>query len=190
MKPDLHALRLACEIGLWRHGWVWPCAPAVLLAALAIWAVVVQPEQDKVAEIERRLQALAVPVRVEQAPSTPATPQAQWQALLSSLRSNQDPESIVRRWSALAARHGVRWRQTEFQVSTDPRTGARRLKVVLPVSATYPRLRTFIEAVLRDATNVSVDQILLQRQSSSMEVVETRLTLSVWSAPVPREPTP
>lgn len=190
MKPDLRALRLACEIALWRHGWIWPGAAALQLAALAIWVAVVQQGHDEAAEIERRLQAVALPVPVEPAASTPADPQLGWQALQSSLRSNQDPESIVRRWSALAARHGVRWKQTEFQLSTDPRTGARRLKVVLPVSATYPRLRTFIEALLRDATNVSVDQILFQRQSSSMEVVETRLTLSVWSAPVSKGPAP
>ncbi|UXH76060.1 GspMb/PilO family protein [Roseateles amylovorans] len=174
-------LRLRLEIALWRHGWLALVGPLLCAAALLGWWLVVRPDGLALAQSTRQLQAPPAPVA---APAQRVRNDAlRWQALQETLRAAPAHDQLMRQWTDLAKAHQVRWRQTQFQTAFEPQTGTQRIKVVLPVTAAYPKLRAFTEALLRDSPNVSLDQMHFERRNTLLDQVETHISLSIWLPP-------
>jgi hypothetical protein len=181
------SFRLRLEVLVWRHGWGW-----LLLAVLAILfltaELLVLPKLTQQVESHRKqLQQLQLEQsnlsRTIDAPFKPTGDKK----ILDQLSSVSIPESevseVLRKIAAMAERNGVVLSQSDYQNSSKGHGGLNRLQVTLPLRASYPQLKQFIEQVLFEFPGVSLDDLVLKRESVSQNQVEIRIKLSLWIQP-------
>lgn len=189
MKPmglQLSRMRLRLEILLWRHGMIWPGALALGVAALVLVAVMLPGGAQQLAQARAELQA----VQSGQAVRTVSAAELAGQkdmALMSELDrvalSEQEVSEALRRLARIAQSKGLTLTETDFQATGEGLGGLRRLQLTLPLRAAYPQVRQFVEAVLLAFPGVSVDQMLLKRESVGQRQGEIRLRVSIWINP-------
>ncbi len=185
IAPGLWRTRV--DIGLWRHGWVWPVILATgLLLAAAHWLWIPQQQaalrtsQFEVNTAKQRLQivrnipVIATPTIVTVDPK---------ESLNGYTISEAELSNIVRQITEIAKTQGLVLTQSEFQTSNEGHGGLRQVQITLPVRANYAQVRSFAEAALRQLPMVSVDQIGIKRETIAQTSVEVRLKLSVWVDP-------
>lgn len=107
--------------------------------------------------------------------------------ILDQLSSVSIPEAefsdVLRKIATMAERNGVVLSQSDYQNSTKGHGGLNRLQVTLPLRASYPQLKQFIEQVLFEFPGVSLDDLVLKRESVAQNQVEIRIKLSLWIQP-------
>lgn len=192
-RPDMPELqrgarprfRARVEIALWRHGLVWPIALVALGAAIVLEAAQVRPLRS---ELARSVRAIAMaqkeaaaaklrPMATEQV-SDQALQLAHVEAVLRGAgRIDEQMRSIL----VAAAHNGIELPRAEYQSSVDAPTRVARVQAVFAVKAGYPRLRGFVEEVLRALPNASVDHISFKRDAVAQSEVEATVRLSLWS---------
>jgi hypothetical protein len=178
--------RLWVEILLWRHGAVWLGVLALLLAALVLWLAVLPNGAQQLAHARAELQI----IRSGQAMRTisPAERAGQQDvALVAELDrvalSEPEVSEVLRRLGRIAQSKGLTLSETDFQATGEGLGGLRRLQLTFPLRAAYPQVRQFVEAVLLEFPGVSVDQMLLKRDSVGQRQGEIRLRMSIWTNP-------
>lgn len=189
-----HTLRTGLEIGAWRYGWLWG-VNLVLGLAVLLSHFVGLPQQHRAIDLARQI---LLGVQAEQArnsqspvPVLPTDNDPHQLAALTRIRvAEADVGEVVQRISRIASTQGLRLAQSEFQTSSEGHDGLRQVQVTLPLRATYPQLRGWIEAVLRQIPGVSIDQITLKRETVAQGQAEIRIKLSIWVAPNPPAPLP
>lgn len=83
--------------------------------------------------------------------------------------------------SALAERHGLSIERSTYLLSEQE--GRRRLEVNLPLKASYGSLRGYLRDVLVLPSAPVLDELVLQRQKASDEIVEANIRLSYYFLP-------
>lgn len=185
-------LRTRLEIGAWRYGWLWGVNLALGLVVL-LCQFVGLPQRHRENDLARQtlLSLQAEQVSKVQSPVAvlPTDNDPQQLAALTRIRvAESDVGEVLQRISAIASTQGMRLAQSEFQTSSEGHGGLRQVQVTLPLRATYPQLRGWIEAVLRQIPGVSIDQITLKRETVAQGQAEIRIKLSIWVAPHPLVP--
>jgi Type II secretion system (T2SS), protein M subtype b len=174
--------RLGIEILLWRHGLIWAATIVATVASLAVlwWQLV--PSQTEFANAQSQLDQTARAVitvgnSVRRANKNAASAPLTLEAVLPPVAQT---DARVRRLYSLAARHSLTFPQSSFQTSDDPLIGISRVQMTIPVRATYPELRQFIEALLRELPYATVDQLVFKRHNIGENQVEAELHVSCW----------
>ena len=187
-------LRTGLEIAAWRHGWLWG-VNLVLGLAVLLSHFVGLPQQHRANDLARQtlLGVQAEQARKSQSPvpvlPTDNDPQ-QLAALTRISVAEADVGEVLQRISQIASKQGLRLAQSEFQTSREGHGGLRQVQVTLPLRASYPQLRGWIDAVLRQMPGVSIDQITLKRETVAQAQADIRIKLSIWVAPHPPVPLP
>lgn len=179
--------RVQIEVALWRYGWIWLLTGMAMLIALPAGAWWWQAQQRELKTARSTLEQ----TRVEQAKgrllSIPAQTSGGDDAILAQLGQSSyvDTElsSVLRSLAQIANAQGLTLAQSDFQTVSDSHGGLRQVQLTLPLNATYPQLRRFLEDVLRQLHGVSVDHLGLKRETVSQGQIEVRLKLSVWIDP-------
>jgi hypothetical protein len=174
--------RVCAEIALWRHGWAWPLAFTLLAGAIAIWLFWLEParrERDR-ARAELAQEHAVVAGAISPKAAAPDARQ-KLEALQDMLRRSPDSAQLVRKMAVLAQAELIALAQSDYQQQAIT-TGVSRVQVTQPVRASYPQLRRYIESVLRDVPNASLDQVVAHRENVGLGQVEARLKWSLWIA--------
>ncbi len=183
----MHWLRLRADILVWRQGWLW-CAGLLLLVLAAIaWQWVLRPQHQVLLQVQQD----ALGLRAQRRTATPSavlptlpTPADQAEEALERLRATLGSRSGIglqlRRLYAMAAKENLVLAHSEYQRIPVLAEGIERMQVDLPFKASYPQLRRFMEAVLIEMPNVSIDQLSFKRVQVSQTQVDVRLRLSLW----------
>jgi hypothetical protein len=174
--------RVCAEIALWRHGWAWPLAFTLLAGAIAIWLFWLEParrERDR-ARAELAQEHAVVAGAISPKAAAPDARQ-KLEALQDMLRRSPDSAQLVRKMAVLAQAELIALAQSDYQQQAIT-TGVSRVQVTQPVRASYPQLRRYIESVLRDVPNASLDQVVAHRENVGLAQVEARLKWSLWIA--------
>lgn len=178
--------RLRLEILLWRHGMVWLGVLALLVGSLALWLVLLPGGAQQLAQARAELQGLQSGQAMRTVSPSELTGQ-QDMALVAELDrvtlSEQEVSEVLRRLGRIAQSKGLTLSETDFQVTGEGLGGLRRLQLTFPLRAAYPQVRQFVEAVLLEFPGVSVDQMLLKRESVGQRQGEIRLRVSIWTNP-------
>ncbi len=174
MSPGL---RLRSEVFLWRHGWVWPLAAVLWLAAFALEHRARQADMH-VGQLDASLRALPG-ARPDHAPAAPA---AQTDALPIESMPRMDVPASVTRMLSLAQAAGIELAQAEYQHAAHPSLRMTQTQVLQPVRATYPQLRRYLEAVLLELPHVSLDHVSARRDPLAPGQLEVRLRWSLWAS--------
>lgn len=180
-------LRTHAEIALWRYGWVWLLVfvtALITVAAQAWW----WPQQRRELAAARFALEQARTEQERQRTIAPSALQFTGEdATLAQLSAYSYPDSklssILQSITQIAKSEGLVLAQSEFQTSSEGHGGLRQVQLTLPVRATYPQLRLFVEEVLRQLPGVSVDQLGLKRELVAQGQIDIRLKLSIWIDP-------
>ena len=180
-------LRLQCEVLLWRHGYCWALLLVALILVLA-GQFLVLPHQ-KSSELQTQQQLLALEqgqAEKEMRGRLPVRPSAEDEVLdqlLAVAYPEEQVSDILRRIAKTAQSNGVFLSQSDFQTSADRHGGLTQLQVTLPVKASYPQMKGFVEQVLLQNPGVSLDELILKRDSVAQNQVEVSAKLSLWILP-------
>lgn len=169
------AVRL--QIWLWRHGWAWPLALSLALVCVVLREAVVLPRQALAASLHLEASRQRLTHRSETPPqAAPSLPEA----LQAVFGASPPPAEIVARLTVLAERQGVTLPRADYQEQAHPNLPVLQQRITQPVRASYPQLRRYLEAVLRELPNASLDSVTAHRNDVSEGQLEIRLHWSFW----------
>ena len=174
--------RLWAEIWLWRHGLAWPLAVSMFAATLALALWVRQPAEQQTARLRAELAApAALPPR-----AAAAAPAADPAAALRSLLANpESPAAQVRQVVAIARRHRIELPRGQYAETGFGASGLAHTELNLRFVAGYPQARAFIEALLRELPNASIERVSFERDQVQGPEAEVSLRLTLWRWPRP-----
>lgn len=178
VKPS--TWRVQAQILLWRHGWAWPAALALVVTAGATHWLVLQPARQALAATQAELGREQVAARAQPAPSPAPSEGEQLAALRTVLQNAPEPAELVRRMSGLAQAEQIALPQGEYAQQFHATTQVQQVHVTQSVRASYPQLRRYIQAVLRTIPNASLDQVAARRDNVGQSQLEVRLRWSFW----------
>jgi Type II secretion system (T2SS), protein M subtype b len=188
-RPDLWRAhpRLQLEVALWHAGWVWLVIAGMAATTVAGWVWWWPQQQRDLAALHLTVNQTRIDQASRRAVPALAPSLSGDDAVLAELKhigyAETELSRVLRTISALAKAEGIVLGQSAFQTSIEPHGGLRQVQITLPMAATYPQLRRFAEAVLRQLPGVSVDQFGLKREAIAQGQADTRLKLSVWLDP-------
>jgi len=179
--------RVQLEVALWRYGWIWLLTGMAVLIALPAGAWWWQAQQHELKTARSTLEQARVDQAKGRLLSMPAQPSGSDDTVLAqldqSIYADTELSSVLRSLAQIAKAQGLILAQSDFQTVSDSHGGLRQVQLTLPVNATYPQLRRFVEEVLRQQHGVSVDHLGLKRETVSQGQIDGRLKLSVWIDP-------
>lgn len=179
--------RLSAEIWLYCHGWALPAGALFLLLAAVLLVTQVLPVRDQVDLLQSQLQSAqtrskAVPSIV---PALPIEPGQPLRGLLSKVESNP---AQVRRIASIARQHGISLPRAQYSSSRQSPSGIEHIDITFSFVAGYPQSRAFIEGVLLELPNASVDRVSFERDQAQGAEAEINLRLTLWRWPAASKP--
>jgi hypothetical protein len=176
--------RARIELLLWRHGWALPLAAALVALAAALQVFGFRPDlHELIEQSARRIQAGLD--RIDARAGEPLDEARQLEGVRASLGGRRDPTALIRRLGELAQAEKIAIAQAEYQQRFMPATSLLHIQVTQPVTASYPQARRYVEAVLREMPNASLDQIAVRRDNVGQSRLEVRLRWSFWIPSTP-----
>lgn len=177
MKPAFRPLDWFAY-GAERLGWPGLLGLALLLAALALDRFQTLPLETEAADLEARIQALALKPR-------PAPGMASAPPLAESLPLDADaPEGVARLFSA-AGHAGLSLEQGGYRRVPQGEGGPGRYQITLPVRGDYPALRAFLAEALERQPGLALDSLALSRESLTEPALEAKLGLTLYAREAP-----
>lgn len=174
--------RLSAEVWIYRHGWALPITAVLLLLAGALMLSEVQPARDRLDQLQRELLALQSRPPAPPAPLLTAEPEP-GQAVHTLLGQAESNAAQVRRIAAIARALGISLPRAQYNTSRQTPSGIEHTDVTLNFVSRYPQARAFIEGVLRELPNVSVDRVSFERDQAMGNEAEVTLRLTLWRWP-------
>jgi hypothetical protein len=172
--------RVQTHILLWRQGWAWPAAVVLMVAAAATHWLVLQPVRESLAATRAELSREQVAAHARPAPSRAVPEAKQLAATRAVLQQAPQAAELVLRISGMAQAEQIALPQSEYVQQFHTTTQVHQAHVTQSVRASYPQLRRYIEAVLRDIPSASLDQVTVRRDNVGQSQLEVRLRWSLW----------
>ena len=183
--------QLILELALWRWGGIWALAVLLLMVAggvalaarLVIGHDVAKLQQERL-KLEHLRQAARQPVASDREANARSEGSRQSNeekrmALESVLAPREQVSVQVRHIYKLAKQQHVEIAKADFRSDAEGES-LERVQMVIPAKAAYPQLRRFLETVLRDLPNASLDRLSFKRNQVGDTEIESRVHLSLW----------
>lgn len=146
---------------------------AVLAACVGYYAGSVRPLVERIESLDA---AAAQPQRPRTPAADPAEPVRRFAAAFPDER---ELAPLLARLYALGERAGVRLAQAEYRFVEPDALGMVQYRLSLPVSGPYPRIRSFVGAVLSEVPWAAVTQIGLQRERVDQGRIDARIEVTL-----------
>ncbi len=165
----------------------WPGGIGVLLGVLALLELLTGalPAMEQTHEIETQIARLREPAR-SNAPIGPgenADAASQLDAFERFFPARSAQNESLKLMFSLSEGIGVELARGEYRLETDKTLKLTRYQLTLPVTGSYPAIKTFIGKVLQDIPSASIDTLSLQRRAASEELLEAVLRISFFNSP-------
>lgn len=106
--------------------------------------------------------------------------QERYQSFLDRLPPMEERPAVLKTLFEASSSSGIVLSQAEYQLQRNDLGGYFRLRMSVPVTASYPKLRTFLDTVLGQAPSASIDEISLHRETVNNPAVSANLKLSIY----------
>lgn len=186
-------IRLSLDAAIWRHGAGW-CLSLLLLALAGLLDIAaVQPQKGQVELLHNNL-TNAVRASGSHEPASAdsrAMSDFDLQAeLLDQLPFQSSLPAQIIALQQLAKSHEVSILQISYSNSVAwgkedvkgaiPAGAMERVRLTLPVMARYGKLRAWLESILREFPNASLDGLNVKRRTASDHLLEAEVRISIW----------
>lgn len=162
-------------------------AIGLLLACLSFYFSAVEP-----AESELAAQRLAAQRLVSRTPYQPVALDSKSEDLqrFHSLfpQTALIPDEMEKLW-AVATQYQIDLQQGEYRLESNG-PGLVRYRVTLPLRASYPRLRQFVNFILKEIPTVSIDGLRFERKKISETQLDAQIRLTFYFRPGSQAPAP
>ena len=168
-------LRLPRELGPLGIG-----ALALIAAAAAFQALVVNPMAASNARLEEPVRRQAAPADRQGAPGDagPAGAAEKIAAVYAFLRKDEQTTDWLAKLHAIGAATGLQMKSATYRTQqTDGRIV--RYEIVLPVAGSYPQIRDFLSRASAEIPVLSVDQLMLKRETRRDGTLQAELRLTL-----------
>lgn len=103
-----------------------------------------------------------------------------YQTFLDRLPPMEERPAALKALFEASTSSGIVLSQAEYQLQRNDLGGYYRLRMSVPVTASYPKLRGFLDAVLEQVPSASIDEIALHRETVNNPAVSANLKLSIY----------
>ena len=160
-----------------RYGWVGVAAVVILICTISYYLSYVRPAVAHLEEI--RLQAASLD-KLTHTTGGASSITEQLSAFHKFFpESSQSPDLLAKIYAA-AVKQKVRLGQGEYRLARDQGGYLLRYQIQLPVKAEYLQIRGFINQVLSELPNVSMDSISFRRRRTFDPVLDAQIELSIF----------
>lgn len=167
-------------------GWPGLLGALVLLACVVFIEGVLPARRQQVAQTESEVRRLrhglisqASAASEPDAVSRADQPQQAWSRLWSGLPDERERWGLQERVLASAAQVGVPLQAVQWQGEAVKWGGLWRQRMVMPVQAPYPALRTWLDRLQQEPA-LSVDALDIQRNDVQSDQVQAQVSISLW----------
>lgn len=182
---SLRALPVHAQLLLWRFGLAFPLA---IVAALLASGLHFQAQARAHAQAQRTAELRKPAARDHTAAPEPdgqaGTAQSAAQSLSKRFPPANEALQQLQQLASLATREHLVIDRSDYAQQQDSVTGLSRLQLSQPVHGPYASLRTYLQAVLDSAPNISLDHASFRRDNVGKADVEAQLRWSLWFASV------
>jgi hypothetical protein len=153
----------------------------LLLACAGFWASALKPAQDEVQAQRRALERLQArqPFQPVSAAAGRAEELARFYGLFPSAERLTDE---VERLHRLARRAGLELAQGEYRLERRA-AGLWAYRINLPVRGSYPQLRDFLAATLKDMPVASVEALRFERKRAAEAELQAQVRITLFVRP-------
>lgn len=106
--------------------------------------------------------------------------QARYEDFVDRLAAIEERPTILKALFETSASSGIVLSQAEYQLQRNDLGRYYRLRMSIPVTASYPKLRTFLGTVLEEIPSATIDEITLHRETVNSPEVNANLKLSIY----------
>lgn len=185
----LRRSKLSIEVLMWRWGWLFFAAVFAAVAAFSLCVGlelrsqrILHTHRASLASLDQDIQRMrAQRDSIEQQ----RDPIEELRQALKASGVTEDAGELtaVSMLTRLMHERGWSWRSTDYRETRDAGSGLLRVQVRLDVSAPYPQIRAFIEQILRDVPQASVDAVEVKREGAEQPNPTAVISVSLWSWP-------
>ena len=151
---------------------------ALLVLAAGFQAGTLYPEKKRLQALEREISELR-----QRAMKSPAdqdrSPMSSLAAFYAFFPTPQGLSEILDRIYGAAKRHSLILERGEYKPTKSTLDGMQQYRVVFPVRGTYPQIRKFVDAALRDVPALSLESVHFERQKIADTALDATVTLVV-----------
>ena len=155
----------------------------VLLGFALVYALagVLPASQERAAVQERvdRAQARVAAIQ-EGGVLPPESPARQLEDFHQALPPQGEATAAIDRLFEAAARQGLSLARGEYALLVDADTGMARYQMVMPVRASYPQLRRFLDAVLDEVPSIGLEHLELERKQIAEAELEGPIRMTLY----------
>jgi hypothetical protein len=185
----LTLIRLRAELALRRLNPLWLGVILVWLASIGLLVGVLPIMHDRLRSAEQELAALEL--RRKEPPAPPVMTQAaieqeHLERFNAMLGDDATLEQQLEQLFGIATDLELALPQGQYRLNCEAAGNYCNYRIQLPVSGTYPLVRTFLGQALRAIPFASVNEVAFRREGVSDSDVEARIDMSFFTKSNPR----
>lgn len=150
-------------------------ALALLAAALAANHWLVRPKEARLALLKAEMAARQDSAK---GPARPKTASAKLAAFHEFFRRDEAPVDWLAKLYGSASANGIELRGADYRFAASSGR-LEQYRITIPLSATYPRIRGFLEDALAGIPVASLDQVALRRKRAADTQIEAEVSFTL-----------
>jgi hypothetical protein len=163
-----------------RHGTALALWGGALLigAGLGLHWLVVRPLGQRVDTLQAQPQGPrdGAVERMGEALDSPESPRARLDGFYRHFERDDRLTDRLGRVHGIARKLGLEIKRADYRLDSQPGRRLDRYQMTVPIQGSYPSIRAFVSAVLRELPTVSLEQIQFQRKEVADGSVDTQIS--------------
>lgn len=176
-------IRLRRTLRYWQAGLGWPGMAGIglLIGGLFFYWSAIRPAEQAFADLRERAAALTRTLAEGPAPGTRAdTPEKQLATFYAAFPPDSHMADALDRIYAVAAEQKLELAKGEYRLLPERSGRLLRYRIILPIRASYPRIRAFLTAVVGRSPHIAVENIRFERPNIADPVIEADIHLLLY----------
>ena len=162
----------------------WPglLGVALVVFALAFYALGVRPLHKRAASLEKEVSALSAQISTRGGIAPRPTQRSQLSNFFAFFPVTEALPELLGKVQRAARDNSLQLEKGEYRLTQEREFPLARYQVTLPVKGTYPQVRGFVNDVLAAVPAAALEELALKREGAADPQVEARVRFTVFLA--------
>lgn len=169
--------RLSGQLLLRRIGWPMLVTVALIIVSAIVHAVLIPAARQRTAESRQAITQFRQNSAESKQGQLLNARNQQFRDRLGPVGERSESLKVL---FAEAAAQGLTLSQADYHLLVDEDGGYQKLQITLPLKGAYPKVRSFVDAVLQKLPAASLDEMSFHRSSVKNPNVEARLKFTLY----------